>query len=156
MSSVILGACTSSPKKQTEPMAVAEDAHTMYMLVGSYATPEEEGIKVYRFNEETGTAKYLSGLKGLSNPSYLTPSADGERVYAVSEEEGESAAANALRFEKETGNLSLLNAQPTRGGAPCHIALNPTEKFVLTANYLGGALPCFHWTRRGNCNPNPD
>lgn len=153
MSSVILGACTSSPKKQTEPMAVAEDAHTMYMLVGSYATPEEEGIKVYRFNEETGTAKYLSGLKGLSNPSYLTPSADGERVYAVSEEEGESAAANALRFEKETGNLSLLNAQPTRGGAPCHIALNPTEKFVLTANYLGGSITLFSLDKEGKLQP---
>ena len=46
MSSMILGGCIPSPKKQTEAITVEENPNMMYMLVGSYATPEE---KVSRF-----------------------------------------------------------------------------------------------------------
>jgi len=52
MSSMILGGCIPSPKKQTEAITVEENPNMMYMLVGSYATPEEEGIKVYNFDEQ--------------------------------------------------------------------------------------------------------
>ena len=83
MSSMILGGCIPSPKKQTEAITVEENPNMMYMLVGSYATPEEEGIKVYNFDEQNGNSQYISGIKGISNPSFLIPSADGERIYAV-------------------------------------------------------------------------
>ena len=49
MNSMILGGCIPSPKKQTEPITVEKNPNMMYMLVGSYATPDEEGIKVYNF-----------------------------------------------------------------------------------------------------------
>ena len=45
----------------------------MYMLVGSYATPEEEGIKVYNFDEQNGNSQYISGIKGISNPFFPHP-----------------------------------------------------------------------------------
>ena len=80
MSSMILGGCIPSPKKQTEAITVEENPNMMYMLVGSYATPEEEGIKVYNFDEQNGNSQYISGIKGISNPSFLIPSADGERT----------------------------------------------------------------------------
>lgn len=147
MSSLIVGACTSAPKQQAE--ATTENKHGMYMLVGSYAAPEEEGIKVYRFNEDTGDAEYVSGLKGISNPSYLTPSADGEKIYAVGEDEGLTSTANALRFDKRKGRLTLLNSQPTQGGAPCYITLSPSEQFVLTANYMGGSITVFPVEKEG-------
>lgn len=63
------------------------------MLVGSYAEPTEEGIKLYRFNEENGQATYVSGLSGISNPSFLVTSSDEKRIYAVSEEEDETSTA---------------------------------------------------------------
>ena len=71
MSSMILGGCIPSPKKQTEAITVEENPNMMYMLVGSYATPEEEGIKVYNFDEQNGNSQYISGIKGISNPSFL-------------------------------------------------------------------------------------
>ena len=153
MSGIILGGCTTSPKKQTEPTTVAEDTNTMYLLVGSYATPDEEGIKVYSFDEQTGNTNYISGLKGISNPSYLTPSADGERIYAVGEDNGKSSTANAIRFDKEQGVLTLLNSQPTDGGAPCNITLSPSGKFVLTANYMGGSVTVFPLDKNGKLQP---
>lgn len=127
MSSMILGGCIPSPKKQTEAITVEENPNMMYMLVGSYATPEEEGIKVYNFDEQNGNSQYISGIKGISNPSFLIPSADGERIYAVGEDSGKSSTANAIKFDKEQKRLTLLNSQPTDGGAPCYITLSPSE-----------------------------
>lgn len=152
MSSMILGACTST-KKQTEPIAVSEDYNGIYMLVGSYATPEEEGIKIYRFDEATGNAEYISGLKGISNPSYLIPSVDGERIYAVGEDKGKTSTANAIRFDKEQETLTLLNSQLTDGAAPCYITLSPSGKFVITANYFGGSITIFPLDKEGKLKP---
>ena len=149
MSSMILGGCIPSPKKQTEAITVEENPNMMYMLVGSYATPEEEGIKVYNFDEQNGNSQYISGIKGISNPSFLIPSADGERIYAVGEDSGKSSTANAIKFDKEQKKLTLLNSQPTDGGAPCYITLSPSEKFVLTANYIGGSITVFPLDKDG-------
>jgi 6-phosphogluconolactonase len=39
-----------------------------------------------------------------------------------------------------TGALSLLNAQPSRGAAPCHLALDREARHVLVANYTSGTI----------------
>lgn len=113
-SAAILTACTG--KKQ--PASPATETDTLYMLVGSYGPADQEGIKVYKFNQETGKGQYVSGLKGISNPSYQTVSVDGKRVYSVGEDDGGTACANALTFDATTGILTLVNSQPTQGAAP--------------------------------------
>ena len=35
-----------------------------------------------------------------------------------------------------------MNSQPSRGGAPCHLIVDPTGKNVLAANYSGGSCIC--------------
>lgn len=154
MTSLIVGACSSSPQKQNAAAAAAADStQTLYLLVGSYATPEEESVKVYRFDETTGDAVYLSGLKGISNPSFVTQSASGDRVYAVGEDEGDTSAAHAIRFDRESGKLTLLNSQPSRGAAPCYIALSPCGRFIVTANYGGGSITVFALDSVGGLRP---
>ena len=91
---LMLNACTSM--KQNETM------ENMYLLVGSYATPQEEGIKVYAWDNEKGEATYVSGLMGISNPSYQVVSADGERVYSVGEDDGMTSTAHALIRQMES------------------------------------------------------
>ena len=117
------------------------------MLVGSYAEPTEEGIKLYRFNEENGQATYVSGLSGISNPSFLVTSSDEKRIYAVSEEEDETSTAHAIRLEKE--KMSWMNSRLTQGGAPCNITIDPSGEFVLTANYMGGSITVFPLDKEG-------
>ncbi len=129
---LMLCACTSMKQKET--------MEKMYLIVGSYATPEEEGIKVYAWDGEKGEAAYVSGLKGISNPSYQVVSADGKRVYSVGEDDGLTSTAHALSFDKSQGRLTLMNTQLTQGGAPCYINLSPHEDYVVTANYMGGSI----------------
>ena len=145
----ILTACTG--KKQ--PASPATETDTLYMLVGSYGPADQEGIKVYKFNQETGKGQYVSGLKGISNPSYQTVSVDGKRVYSVGEDDGGTACANALTFDATTGPLTLVNSQPTQGAAPCHIALSPEEDYVVTANYNGSNITLFPLDAEGRLKP---
>jgi len=83
----------------------------------------------------------------LPNPSYLVPSEDGEFVYAVSEMNDSTAALSSLAFDRETGELRLLNTVPTFGADPCYVATNGRE--VLTANYSGGTMSVFPLQKDG-------
>ena len=125
---VLFASCTSSGNLQ-------------YLLISSYASAEEEGIKVYTFDQGTGDFEYKSALCGISNPSFVFPSADGKFVYAVGEDVvPEVPTANALSFDKETATLSLLNTQPNPGDAPCNIIISPDGKRIYTSNYFGGNI----------------
>jgi 6-phosphogluconolactonase (cycloisomerase 2 family) len=122
----------------------AKDGLDLYLLVGSYAAPTEEGVKLYRFDEATGETTYLSGLKGLTNPSYLVPSVEGSRFYAVEESNlTDSAAVNTVLFDKGSHQLSMLSRQLTKGNEPCYVVMNPSCHFVVTANYSGGGISIF-------------
>lgn len=123
----------------------AQDAHSpiLYMITGSYSSPDEEGIHVYTFNQEDGIAVPVSSLKGISNPSFLYPSANGDFIYSVAEDDDRNAAAYSLSFNKTDGTLSILNSQLTDGGAPCYINADPKRRFVVTANYTGGNITLF-------------
>lgn len=129
---LMFGACTSNKQEKT--------MEKQYLLVGSYAAPQEEGIKVYAWDNEKGEATYVSGLTGISNPSYQVVSADGERVYSVGEDEGMTSTAHALSFDKANGKLTLMNTRLTQGGAPCYINISPDGKYVITANYMGANI----------------
>ena len=143
---LMLCACTSMKQKET--------MEKMYLMVGSYATPEEEGIKVYAWDGEKGEAAYVSGLKGISNPSYQVVSADGKHVYSVGEDDGLTSTAHALSFDKSQGRLALTNTQLTQGGAPCYINLSPHEDYVVTANYMGGSISVFPLEASGRLGEN--
>lgn len=125
----------------------------LYLVIGSYAPAADEGIRVMRFDPDNATATPVSGLSGIDNPSYLIPNAKGDRVYAVGENDAGHSTANALAFERPTGRLTLLDSQPTHGAAPCHLALSPDERFLVTANYGGGSLTTFRVSDEGTLEP---
>ena len=142
----MLNAC--APVKQNETM------ENMYLIVGSYATPQEEGIKVYAWDNEKGEATYVSGLTGISNPSYQVVSADGKYVYSVGEDDGLTSTAHALSFDQANGKLTLVNTQLTQGGAPCYINITPDGKTVITANYMGANISLIPLETSGRLSEN--
>lgn len=139
-----LTACGSSPKN------AHSNQDELAMLVGTYTNGSSKGIYTFRFNQETGTAVPLSSA-ALPNPSYLVPSENGKFVYAVSEMNNSTAALSSFSFDKETGELRLLNTVPTLGADPCYVATNGRE--VLTANYSGGTMSVFPLQKDGTLAP---
>jgi 6-phosphogluconolactonase len=46
----------------------------------------------------------------------------------------------AFSIDKNTGNLTLLNQQPSGSAGPCHVIVDQQGKNVLVANYGGGSV----------------
>ena len=139
--------CNCSHTKKT--LFAVNEADSVFLIVGSYSKAQDEGIKVFSFNQQTGGFTYRNGCSGIANPSFLCTSKDGGRIYAVSEVGGPDAAAHSLTFRADDASLTWTGSSPTHGSAPCHIALSPSENFLYTANYMGGSISEFPLTAEG-------
>ena len=125
---------------------------SLYMLVGTYTSGGSTGIYVYRFDTETGASKYVSEVKAI-NPSYLAISANERYVYSVGENSEKNAVAYAFSFDKQTGQLNLLNMQPVNSSGSCYIATDRLGRFVTTANYSGGTVSVLPLAADGSLQP---
>ena len=126
-------------------------SHTHYMLVGTYTSGNSNGIYVFRFDEESGAAEYISEAHAV-NPSYLAVSADERFVYSVGES-GRDAAVYAFSFDKKDGKLKLLNTQPVNSSGPCYISVDRAGRYVVTANYSGGTVSVLPLSADGLLQP---
>ena len=107
-------------------------------FIGTYTTGASEGIYTYRFDAGTGELERLSVTGGISNPSWVEIAPSGRNLYAVGEET--HGVIKAYAIDAATGALTYLNEQLTGGEVPCHISVDPTEAYVLLANYGSGSV----------------
>jgi 6-phosphogluconolactonase len=112
-------------------------AQEKLLFIGTYTGSGSEGIYVYSFNEENGELKKISAA-AVENPSYLAVSGDQKHIYSVNENGDGKGAVSAFSFDKDKSQLQLLNSQPSMGDAPCYVAIDKTNKWVVAANYGGG------------------
>jgi 6-phosphogluconolactonase len=121
------------------PFTVAAD---QLLYVGTYTTGKSEGIYRYWFNPASGELKHAGTTSHVVNPSFLTLSPNRRYLYAVNEvgdfASRKSGAVTAFGVDPQTGELRVLNQQPSLGADPCYIEVDKTGKFVLAANYTGG------------------
>ncbi|HEY8932757.1 MAG TPA: lactonase family protein [Rariglobus sp.] len=121
-------------------------AHELLVYVGTYTRTTSKGIYVGRFDPATGKLAPLTVAAEMTNPSFLAVSSDRRHLYAVSEGAGvefngqPSGVVNAFALAPADGRLTLINAQPSAGKAPCHIATTPDDQAVLVANYGSGTV----------------
>ena len=124
----------------------------MYMLVGTYTSAEgSKGIYVYKIDTDTGESEKVS-MVDVANPSYLVISPNEKFVYSVGIDE-KNGYAHSFSFDKESGNLTLLNSQLTVGSGPTYIALDAKGNNVITANYGGGSISQFNVNSDGTLSP---
>ncbi len=124
-----------------------ENNQDYYVYIGTYTHGDSEGIYVYRLDNETGALEYSSSITGVVNPSFLDVHPSGRYLFAVNEigdyEGKPSGAVTAFYIHGSSGELSFLNQRPTGGGAPCHLSIDATGKYILVANYGGGSVAAF-------------
>ncbi len=102
------------------------------IYVGSYTSQAGGGDGI-----ALGTAEALTVVAETADPSFLTRSADGRFLYATNELEAGRVSAFAIEAD---GGLMFLNDQPTEGSHPCHLAIDPSGRFLLSANYSSGSV----------------
>jgi 6-phosphogluconolactonase len=114
----------------------------LLVYVGTYTSGKSEGIYLFRLNLSSGELKHVATTKGVKDPSFVALAPSRRYLYAVNEVEEfagkKSGALSAFAIDQRTGDLRLLNQQPTMGGAPCYVVADGAGRFVLVANYVGG------------------
>jgi 6-phosphogluconolactonase len=121
---------------------MSENKQSLYVFAGSYASREEQGLKVFRFDEETGSLSLQHEYAGLQNPTFLNVDAQNKLLYAISEAVDENGAksgeAAAFRIDASTGALTPLNVAPTVRSTTCHIQRDAKNRYLTVTSYHGG------------------
>ena len=103
-----------------------------------------EGIYLVRLDTSTGALSDPKLVAKTPSPAWIALSPDGKTLYAGNEisdfNGGKSGSVSAFSVNKNNGNLSLINVASSGGAGPAYVAVDPTGKYVLVANYAGGSL----------------
>ena len=112
------------------------------VYVGTYTGETSKGIYAFRFDDGSGALSPLGLVAATPSPSFLTASANGRFVFAVNELSSfggqPSGSVTSFAVDSGSGRLTELSVQPSRGGGPCHLALDRTGRYLAVANYGGG------------------
>ncbi|SEN97868.1 lactonase family protein [Paenibacillus sp. OV219] len=115
-----------------------------FAFIGSYANANEPGIYACAYDKQTGALTLIGQADGLQNPTFLVPNETNRTLYTIMEgkdsEGNKCGAAAAYRFDPATGKLLKLNEAITLPATTCHITLDPSHQFAMTASYHGGML----------------
>ncbi len=117
------------------------------VYVGTYTegwgnpAPRDESMFVYEFDPSNGSLKLLRTINGVRNPSFLTVTKD--HIFSVNElgEFKGVPGGGATAINRATGQI--INQQPTHGADSCNIILDPSGRWLFTANYTSGSITVF-------------
>jgi len=104
------------------------------LFVGTYT----ESIYLVRMDRRSGELMRVGSVDAGPNPSFLAVHPNRRVLYAVNELE--QGAVRAFAIARSTGALTLLNEQPSGGGAPCFVSVDSSGRALLVANYAGGSV----------------
>jgi 6-phosphogluconolactonase (cycloisomerase 2 family) len=131
-------------------------ATALFAYVGAFTTPERKGhgggINVYRVDPASGAWNHEQLLE-VVNPSFLALDRAQRFLYAVHADLDE---VSAYAIDKQTGRITALNRQSCGGKNPVHLAIDPTGRWIVTANYTGGSVGVVPIEKDGTLGPRSD
>jgi YVTN family beta-propeller protein len=126
----------------------------MFVYVGGYTTPDRDGrgngINVFQIDQATGVVVHRQLVAGLENPSLFTLSRDKMRLYCV---HGARTLVSAFAIGPQGGCIELLNQVGCGGTNPVDLALDPTGRFLVVANYGSGTVAVLPVAEGGKLQP---
>ena len=115
-------------------------ATALFAYVGAFTTLERKGhgggIDVYRVDPTSG-AWTQEQLLEVDNPSFLTVDRAQRFLYSVHADLNE---VSAYAIDKQTGHITAINRQSCGGKNPVHLSIDPTGRWIITANYSAGSV----------------
>ena len=121
----------------------AKEQRRLHHYVGTYTRPNKsKGIYAWRFQPSTGKLTPIGLVGETISPSFLAVHPNHRFLYAVNEisnYEGKKAGSvSSFAMDTKTGQLRLLNTVSTQARRrPCHLAVDPSGKWLYVANYGG-------------------
>ena len=133
-----------------------DPATTLFAYVGAFTTPERKGhgggINVYRVDPTSGAWSHEQLLE-IVNPSFLTLDRGQRFLYSVHADLDE---VSAYAVDKQTGHITPLNRQSCGGKNPVHLSIDPTGRWIVTANYSAGSVGVVPIEKDGALGPRAD
>ncbi|MEO6284167.1 MAG: lactonase family protein [Dyadobacter sp.] len=121
----------------TAMITFAQTSKTKEILyIGTY-TQKGEGIYVYEFDRSDYSFKELQVITSKTSPSFLEFHPNKKYLYAANEGNN---TVSSYAIDQATAKLTALNAQPSLGKGPCHVAVDPKGRFLYVSNYGSGQL----------------
>jgi 6-phosphogluconolactonase (cycloisomerase 2 family) len=128
----------------------------LFAYVGAFTTPERKGhgggINVYRVDPTSGAWSHEQLLE-IVNPSFLTLDRAQRFLYAV---HADLEEVSAYAIDKENGRITALNRQSCGGKNPVHLSIDPTGRWIITANYSAGTVGVVPIEKDGTLGPRSD
>ncbi len=110
----------------------------VYFGTGGNAT---KGIYHATFDVEKGRLSQAKLVAEIGSPGFLALHGDQQKLYAVGRLEGEAVVAGY--HMEPSGDLTQFTVSPVRDGGGTHVAVHPSGRFLLTAQYGGGSTALF-------------
>ncbi len=126
----------------------ADTAGSIFVYVGSYTkdppgggSNNPVGISVFKFNPADGGLTPVQQVAS-ANPSFVALDPSRRFLYVINEiddyEGKKTGSVEAFAIDSNTGMLTLLNRQSVGGPIPAHLAVDPSGRHLVVANYIGG------------------
>ena len=108
---------------------------------------QTKGIYHAGFDTDKGKLSQAKLVAEIGSPGFLALHPDKKKLYAVGQLEGEAVVVGY--HIKPSGDLKQFTVSPIRDGGGAHIAVHPSGRFLLTAQYGGGSTALFPLDRNG-------
>ena len=129
----------------------------LFAYVGSFTTEEREaigeGINVYRVDPVSGNWSHVQRVGDLESPSFLAIDRESRFLYSVHADE---PYTSAFAIDPATGRLTYLNSQDNGGTNGVHLAVDPSNRFVVVSNYASGSMAVLPINADGSLAPRSD
>lgn len=129
------------------PIAQAE----ISVWIGTGGTARSKGIYRCTLNTETGRLSEPKVAAEVRGPGFLAMHPKGTHLYAVGTlKKKPSLIAYAIEHDLEHAKLRFVNSKEIGDGGAAHVAIDPTAKTILTAQYGGGSVAVFSVNEDGS------
>ncbi len=120
--------------------------------VGTYSSPQGpegalgrgQGIYLFEMDPANGRLVQREVFPSDANPAWLTFDPSRTHLYSANEisnyQGTNSGSVSSYLIDRASGHLTLLNTVSSEGAGPAHLSVHPSGKYVLVANYHGGAV----------------
>jgi 6-phosphogluconolactonase len=139
-----------------EAQPPANRATAFFAYVGAFTSPERKGhgggINVYRVDPASGAWTHEQLLE-IANPSFLTLDRTQRFLYSV---HADLEEVSAYAIDKQNGHITALNRQSCGGKNPVHLSIDPTGRWIITANYSAGSVGVVPIEKDGTLGPRAD
>jgi 6-phosphogluconolactonase len=125
------------------------------VYIGSYTrSGHSDGIEVFEHDPASGKLSHRASVAEV-DPSFLAIHPTRRFLFAVSEGRGLDGG-EVVSYAIDQDSLVPLSRQPTGGGEPCHLTVDPSGRWLLVANHEHGSVAVFPIGDDGKLAPASD